>query len=143
MTEIVKFTRDHLTKFFVQPKNSYLKDWVASGHVEHLEKLDTSYTALVDGDPILCGGFVEIWPGRAQAWTVFDQYRIQSFIIAFRILKRFLDECPIRRIEIAVDCGVEKFHRRAGMLGFKLEAPRMEAFLSNGQDCALYARVRN
>lgn len=139
MTELIKFKKEHLDKFFTQPSNAYLKDWVAAGHAENLEKLD-SFSAVYKGEIILCGGLVEQWPGRAQAWTVFDESCARNFLVAFRTIKRFLDGCTIRRLEIAITDN-EKYHRRARMLGFSLEAPRMEAFLSDGTACALYARV--
>lgn len=142
MTEVVQFESSHLERFFNQPKNSYLKDWVSEGHGKLLEGLSTSYTVLKDGTPLMCCGHFQIWPGRSQAWTVFDQNCVNGFTACFRALKKLIEECPVKRIEIAVDLGDNNFGRRARMLGFELEAPRMEAYLSNGASCALYARVR-
>jgi hypothetical protein len=59
-----------------------------------------------------------------------------------KMAKRFLDVCPIRRIEAAVVVDHGPGHRWAQLLGFELEAPLLRAYTPQGEDCSLYSRVR-
>ena len=56
-------------------------------------------------------------------------------------MARFLDMHGTRRVEATVDSGFMAAHRLMLMLGFKREG-RMIAYLPDGRDCDLYARVR-
>jgi ABC-type branched-subunit amino acid transport system substrate-binding protein len=59
-----------------------------------------------------------------------------------KAVRRFLQACPYRRVEMTVDLDFEAGHRWANMLGFRLEAGRMLAYRPDGGTCSLYARVR-
>ena len=42
---------------------------------------------------------------------------------------------------VTVDVDFPEAHRWAKMLGFKMEAERMEAYAPDGRACSLYARI--
>lgn len=95
------------------------------------------------GEIMMCTGVRELWAGRGVAWVLFNQECTEQFILLFRGVKRFLELCPINRIESVVLRDFKAGHRWVKLLGFKLEAECMKSFNPAGQDCSLYARVRN
>ena len=66
----------------------------------------------------------------------------RNFLKLHYLAKEYLGGLPIRRLEASVNTGFTAAHRWVKALGFKMEAPRMEAFQIDGSDCALYARVK-
>lgn len=109
---------------------------------QELEGQKYSYAYFDGPDVVMVGGVIEYWFGRGESWAVISDHHRSSFIKVHNSAKRFFDECPIRRIEMSVVCGFENGHRWARALGFTLEAERLRAYLPNGKDAALYARVR-
>ncbi|MDB4261326.1 hypothetical protein N9878_00525 [bacterium] len=138
---IVPFEAVHLEQLELQAAQSYLSQWVTPEQGEALEA-EPSFTALKDGKPIASAGVVEMWTGRAVAWAYVSDTGPQDFIGVHRAVSGFLDVCYTRRVEMTVDCDFPQAHRWAKMLGFEMECERMKAYLPNGEDCALYARIR-
>lgn len=104
-----------------------------------LEMTSFAYSVFVDGKLELCGGVTEYWANRGEAWAVLDPNCKAHFLALHHRVKRFLEICPIGRIEAGVELGFEAGHRWVKALGFRLEAPKMEAFFPDGKDAALYA----
>ena len=101
-------------------------------------------TLVADGRPILSGGAIPLWMGRAYLWSFLsDKVTRRNFVEVTSFVRRFLNGLPFKRVEASVECDHEAGHRWVRALGFELEAPRMRAFQVDGRDCALYARVRN
>lgn len=113
---------------------------ITKEQAEALELAPHAYSIFVDGKILLCGGVTEYWKNRGEAWAVFHPECKSHFVALHNASKRFLDLCPIRRIEAGVDCDFEPGHRWVKALGFKLEAARMSAFLPDGSDASLYSR---
>jgi RimJ/RimL family protein N-acetyltransferase len=112
---------------------------------EQLRGLENKYAATLmrDGRPVACAGALEFWENRALVWSwLSDDVTARDFRVVHGYAKRFLEGLPFRRLEAAVDVGFEAGHRWVKALGFRCEAPRMEAFEIDGRDSALYARVR-
>lgn len=101
-----------------------------------------SHTIWQDGRPIFCGGAVELWAGRFVVWAYVSIDAGAYFLGVHRAVKEFLDALPARRMETAVACDFPQGHRWVRMLGFRMEAERMEAYSPSGEDHALYARVK-
>jgi len=101
-----------------------------------------SYTATVEGRIVACGGIIEYWPGRAEAWAVLDATSRKDFLAIHNAARRVLNLDHFRRIEAVVDVGFEAGHRWLRALDFRMEAPRMLQYGVDGNDYSLYARVR-
>lgn len=137
-------------------KGEHIAQMKALGVVRYLSEADTSperlkamenekyaYAAFDDDGRILaCGGVVEWWANRGDAWMMFNNDCRVDFLKIHNAVKRFLDVCPLRRIEATVDYNFVAGHRWIKLLGFTLEAPRLRAYTMDGRDVALYSLVR-
>lgn len=108
-----------------------------------LEGSGHSYTILLGDRPLLCAGVVEYWKGRGESWAIFDPECRRHFVEIHHIVKKYLDDCPVRRIEAAIQVDFTAGHRWIKALGFKLDAEKLEAFLPNGNDVSLYSMVKH
>lgn len=104
-----------------------------------LEK-HNSWTAIGDeGEPIACGGTVQIWPGRHSAWAYMGPITAPHMVV----ITRYALECLARakgRIEMTVRVDFEAGHRWAKMLGFKVETPVMPFYGPGGEAHSAYVR---
>ena len=140
---LIPYRKEHVMPLLDQPINRDSRADFIGGLAEWAEK-QNSFTGIINDVPVVCGGVLEYWPGRAQIWTIFNAESKENFVPVFRGIKRFLAEQgkTFRRLEISVPCNFELGRRRAELLGFKLECGFAEAFLPDGTDCALYSLVR-
>lgn len=103
-----------------------------------LEK-QNSWTAVVDGVPVACGGTMEHWPGRHQAWMYLGEKTGPYMVFITKAVLKGL--CSIRgRIEFTVRADFATGHRWAKMLGFEVETPLMRAYGPQGEDHVGYVR---
>lgn len=142
MFEHVPFKREHIVPLLDQPMNLGLRShFLDSGLADTMEKTGVARTGLVDGIPMFCGGITDYWKDRGIVWIVFSEESKHHFVSCFRGIRKWLRELPHQRVELTTRIqGLD--HRRALQWGFTLEAPRMRKFLPNGEDCALYAIVK-
>ena len=140
--DIVPFRPEHLRSLVLQEAQAWMGPMLKADYGEYLLRGGPCFTAL-DGERVLaCSGVLRMWDNRDQAWALMAQDAGRRFVKIFRGMSRFLDLHDTRRIEATVDCEFEEGHRLMRMLGFRLEAERMRAYLPDGRDAALYARVR-
>ncbi len=127
-----------------EPGNEYAASYLEQkDQVLLLEKANYSFSILGPNDRVLfCGGVVEYWQNRGEAWAIVNRRAREHFLGVHHIVRGFIENCPIRRIEAAVMLGSHNGHRWVKALGFQLEAHRVAAYLPGGQDCALYARIK-
>lgn len=126
-----------------QDSMNYLKPFFKREHMQALQDAKYSYTGFFEGRPVFCAGVVEYWKDRGEAWAIIDRNVKHCFLSIHNTVKKFLEECPIRRIEAVVDLDFIAGHRWVQNLGFKLEAKFLEAYgPPNGRNCSLYARVK-
>lgn len=142
MIVLEKFQAVHLEQIRGQPAVAALLAHLSSAHATALEEVPYSYTILRDARVLVCGGVSEYWPGRGEAWALLASNLREDLVPITKMAKRFLDVCPLRRIEAAVVVDHAAGHRWAQLLGFQLEAPLLRAYTPQGEDCSLYARVR-
>lgn len=141
MIDVVPFKAEHLAAIQLQSAQAYLSDWVSEAQGEALAAQDNSYTALCKGKPLAAAGMIPQWQGRTICWAFIGDVTQAQFLAIHRATKKIIDGCYAKRLEMTVDCDFAQAHRWARLLGFKMEAPRMEAYNPNGGDCSLYARV--
>lgn len=138
--EIVPYTRDHLLAIRVQPAQADAAPWITPEIAVELEG-PNSWTVLVNGDPVFCGGAWDLWNDRALVWSILSKGAGPVMPRITRGVVRYLQMLPHRRVEAYVDAGFAQGARWASLLGFTREAT-LRAFLPNGNDAHLYARVR-
>jgi hypothetical protein len=141
MFEVVPFKAEHLAAIKLQSMQAHLSNWVTMEQGRGLEEYP-SYTAMIDGTPVGAAGVLHMWAGRSMAWAFISKTNPHSFLRSHRTVKKFLDGCYTKRIEMTVDCDFPEAHRWAKMLGFTMECERMKHYSPDGRDCALYARIR-
>ena len=134
---IVPFKADHLRALRLQP----VQVMASPSTPQDIEALGTAYTALSGGEPVACGGLHELWPGRALAWTYLGVDCGAEFLALHRQVLLHVKQSPWRRVEAYVEDGHRNGHRWMKALGFELEGI-LRAFMADGRDMALYARVR-
>jgi len=141
--DVVDFKAAHLLQIDMQDEQQYLAKYMTEAEAVALERPDWTHSCVDDGVVLGCAGIIPLWPGRALAWSYISVHATGSkFVAVHRAVQNRLDNCYIKRIEMTVDCDFEAGHRWAELLGFAMEAPRMEAYRPDGGACALYARVR-
>jgi len=139
MFEILPFEIKHLNPMLDQPGNEFVSDWLKGEHAEVM--LKTGSTIAVNGVPMLCGGVQKYWEGRGHVWAIFNLNSKRCFLPVFRAMKAYLKMQKIDRLETYVPTYLIKQQHRAELLGFKAEGIAKK-FLTNGDDCVLYAMVR-
>lgn len=143
MFNLTPYKKEHLAEMLKQPINAGIADSYNNGLAEFLEQ-PGSMTCFVKDKPMACGGIIPLWKGRGVVWTVFSEESKNCFVPVFRGIKKFIDEQlkEYNRIELAVPVDFLIGHKRAKLLGFKLECARAEKYLPDGTDCSLYVRVK-
>ncbi len=138
--EITPYNRKHLLAIKLQPAQADAAGWITPDYAASLEGSAT-WTVMNQGRPVFCGGAWNIWPGRAVVWAILAEGAGRIMPRITRATMRYLELLPERRVECYVDAGFQQGERWARMLGFAHEA-KLRAFLPNGNDAHLYARVR-
>jgi len=117
---------------------------ISMSDAERIASLPWSYSIYSEDEDRLIGvgGVTPRWQGRAEAWAILAP-RVRKFIPHItRVVNAVLNDCEINRIEIAVRCDFPEGHEWASALGFKAEAECLAAYDSEGNDCSMYARVK-
>lgn len=140
MIEVVPYEARHLEELVEQPTQAALRGLVSPEQAAAVEG-PLSFTALSAGHPVCCAGVVEYWPGRGESWAFLAADCRQEFRAITAAVRRFLEVCPVRRVEAAVEAGHREGHRWCRLLGFALETPVARAYFPDGGDAALYVRV--
>lgn len=138
----MRFQAAHIKQIQEQDATRALNEFVTDADEKALENCRFAFTGFGDGKPVICAGLAEYWTNRAEAWAIVDRNSLPYFTQIHYAVKKFLEICPIRRIEAAVDVNFKAGHRWVKLLGFTLEAPVVRKYLPNGTDCSLYAKVR-
>lgn len=99
-----------------------------------------SWTAVIDGNPVACGGTIQHWPGRHQGWMYLNKASGKHMRWLTAAVFNKLNNI-VGRLEISVRCDFALGHKWAKMLGFRVETERMERFGPEGEDHTGYVRI--
>lgn len=139
--KLVAFEVEHLELLEKQRGKPY--SFLNSDQRIFLASNGLSYSVISkSGRILMCAGIQKHWEHRGEGWAMFDLELKKEFIGVHRIVKRFLDVTPFRRVEATVEANFEPGHRWAKLLGFEMEAPRLKNYFVNGADAVLYVRIR-
>lgn len=141
MIEVVPFKAEHLGAIVPQSIQVGLDGLVSSEALRMIEVSGWAWSGIADGHLIGSAGIQKIWHGRALCWAFLAQDVGREMLHVVRAMLGQIGRQRFRRLEMAVRCDFEPGHRMARLLGFHMEAERLSAYLPNGQDAALYARI--
>lgn len=105
-----------------------------------VEKQPNVWTFWYGTDVLLCGGTLEMWPGRHLAWSYVSAAAGPHMLFVTREARKALAR-PKGRVEFAVRADFADGHRWARMLGFERETPRLRQYGPDGEDHVGYVRV--
>jgi hypothetical protein len=143
MIEVIRLKAEHFEQLLAQEWNAEMRPYFTPEAIKRLENNVHSYSAITaSGRVVFCGGVTLYWPNRCEVWAVFDPKCKREFMAIHREVKKFLYSLNMRRIEASVRVGFESGERWVKALGFKMEAPIMKAYTPGGEDCSLYALVK-
>lgn len=137
---VVSLNRHHVHALFAFDEVRKIHPIPTDFDLEHMESC--GWTILDNGRVIACAGLVKVWENRYEAWVIFAPGPY-AFLKSFRKIKRVLDGVDIKRVEAWTLADFWKGHFLLRMLGFKLEAKKMQAFTPDGKAASLYARVKH
>jgi hypothetical protein len=141
MIKVLPYKAQHLDDLLKYDEVAYLRPFFSLDVRLAMEKNPYIRTVEISGEVVFVGGVTQYWPGRGEAWGFFSPSCKSHALSMVKLIKGFLKECPIRRIEASVEVGSLSAHRLVHVLGFNMEAPFMKAFRPDGGDCSLYSRV--
>lgn len=102
------------------------------GTMQALERQPNSWTLVLNGDPLMCGGTLEQWPGRHMAWAYLNKNTGRHMYVVTKLASEYVRRAK-GRIEFTVREDYEKGHRWARMLGFEVETPLLRAYGPEGE----------
>lgn len=140
-SEMKKPLPEDIKKILADPINEKYRDRISDEHIDRLCQDDYSAVFLVNGEPVVVGGLVVYWDGRGRVWSLFTSMDKYKFVPVFRLMKKYVENINIKRIEVDVPCDNDKFKRRAEMLGFTKYAERARCYNVFGEDCTLFERI--
>lgn len=139
---IVQFEPKHLEELLLQPSQALMQPVLSNpDYGRGLASAGPAFTGIAEEGVIACMGLIPQWQDRAIAWGLISAEAGRHFVQITKAVFRTMELYPYRRIEASVLTQFEQGHRWAKLLGFKRECT-MKAYLPNGDDCDLYARVK-
>lgn len=140
MAKRVPFEPAHAERIRLQPRQREMAGYATSGHYAKLAAMPSF--SVLDGDEVaLCGGVIEMWPGRCLCWALLAESIGHRMIVCVRATRRFLAEVAAPRYELDVEIDHAEGHRFARLLGFEVETPRLRTYYPDGSDGTMYVRV--
>lgn len=140
MIQIVPLKPEHIDGLEVQPAQRMSAAEMRAAIAAPMG--DDAWAVLAEGKPVACGGLLKVWDGRAYAWALLGVDARRHLKSITKAARRGIETCGFRRVEMAVQVGFREGQHWARMLGFTLETPEpMRAYLPNGKDAYLYAKV--
>ena len=101
-----------------------------------------AYCMLVDGEPVLAGGIVNMDWGRGEAWMIPTKFFHSHVRTCYRYIREVLVQaaCDGKFRRVQTTCPVMVSTVLFKHLGFSYEGT-LAHFGPNGEDCHLYARL--
>jgi len=142
MIEVIHFLPEHVAELERQNADLKFSRYFTADHYQHLENSPWAFTGIVGGRIVGCSGVIQYWEGRGEAWAMLDRSMKHEFLSIHNAIKRFLEVCPLRRIEAVVDENFAKGHQWIKLLGFHKEADCLTGYWPDGGNAVLYARTK-
>jgi hypothetical protein len=141
--EVVPFEPWHLGRLVLQDAQAWMRpQLLAPDYGRDLAASGPCYSLWHGFRPVMSCGLIDMWTGRAQAWSLLDVNAKRHMLGVVRAFDDLLERHPVRRVEAIVASGFLPGHRMIRMLGFEIEG-LMRRYLPDGRDAAIYSRVRD
>lgn len=143
MIEFRKCYPEHIECIVVQDVQTGEQSGLLTADAAAVVQSSVALSAWHGGRCLGAAGLVPVWAGRTLAWALLSKYAPPFMLPITRHIRFVLDTYPAKRIEMVVLNSFPQGHRWARALGFVNETPNgMRAFLPDGSDGAMYARVK-
>lgn len=141
MINLIKFEPSHLRGIIATAGTTKVRPWMNDSLLSTLSSQQYCYTIMDDNGPLMCGGLVNYWSGRYEAWAVLDAVPSSKFLIVHRKVRDFFNAVELPRIEAVVESSCIGGRKWVEKLGFTLEVDTMSNYGVNGESFSLYSRV--
>lgn len=142
MLQFVRATPRDVLAIRVQPSQAGALAFFERPDAADVMALGPSYAAWDGLRCIAAAGLTPKWEGVATAWTILSADAGPHLLAVTKRCRAMLDAAPFRRIEATAACDFPPAGRWLAQLGFELETPRAEGYTPDGQDVAIYKRIR-
>ena len=132
MIELVPFIREHRASLESAGSGENSKFTLKPQLLQTMEA-QNSWTIMADGFPVACGGTIEHWPGRHQAWAQVSRHAGPHMKAVTRLSRQVLS-LATGRIEMTVRKDFKPGQQWARLLGFSIETPLMPKYGPEGED---------
>lgn len=140
--DIDLFKASHAHALNLQPAQAAERQFFTAAHLAKLERLH-SFTASVEGKPVMCFGWLELFPHRAVIWALLDKDAGAHMTALTRIGKRLVKTLPHRRIEAEVAAEFDAGRRWMDLIGLTCETPEpLRGYNAHGSDAYIYSKVK-
>lgn len=143
MIEILPFRREHYFKITKVSAANGSGEYVPTEEVLKCMERELSFTLLVQGVPLACGGVLKVWEGNYRGWAYITGAAGPYMLHITRAMKKGLKTVAPGRVDITVERDYEPGRRWAEMLGMHVECERLERWGSDGKDHTLYALIQD
>lgn len=137
---VVPFHAEHAKLIDIQEAQRSLAGYISSEYVLQIATAGPAISVFCGETLLGSAGIAPFGFGGAALWAMISKDAGRHFVAVHRIALRFLDACPVRRLEASVAVGFESGCRWLQMLGFQSEGI-MRAYVP-GEDYMRYARLR-
>lgn len=135
------FRAAHLEALVLQPAQTAWRGRIDGEMGRALEAGGLAWTVFEGERLVGCGGVIDRGGERGEAWALLDQEAGAAMLAATRVVRRYFETAPFRRIEAVTASDFKPAGRWARLLGFEREG-RMRAFCDNGGDAERWAFIR-
>jgi len=105
-----------------------------------MEQSPNTWTVVAEGEPVACGGTLELWPGRHLAWGILGDAAKRHVLAVSRVARDVVSRVP-GRVECTVRSDFIPGQRWAKLLGFSVETPCLAHFGPLGENHVGFVRV--
>ncbi|MFN3856536.1 MAG: hypothetical protein ACK4RV_02220 [Caulobacter sp.] len=134
------FRLEDFAELNLQPAQAEWIDQMTPAAGRALEMNGLTWTARDERGVVGIGGVQAQAPGRGLAWSLLSRDAGRALVPLTRVVRRYFDTSPFRRIEAVTACEFEPARRWAIMLGFRSEGV-MTAYFPDGADAERWSRV--
>lgn len=140
---VVPFKKEHIEPLIDLPQLSFIRKFMTDERIAVHENNGFSFTAISeDGAVLAVAGVMPMWENVAESWAIFAPNIKKYFLSIHKVVSTYLNNISFKRVQMTVDFNFKEGHRWARLLGFKLEAGRLCAYLPDGRDVSMYARIK-
>jgi|GEM_PF-546191 len=137
---VLPFAASHLQTLVLQPAQAPFRSELYPETLQALEATREAWSLFSGHRIIGCGGVQDLGGGRGLAWTLLARDTGAAMVTATKVVRRYLQTTPYRRIEAVTACNFAPAARWVRLLGFSPEG-RMRAYCQDGGDAERWAII--